>query len=80
MEKYFKWIVILISLILLFLIYALNLNYKNDEIFLLGFYVHDIKNLLIGLIIGLFFSILLTIETIRNYLLDIMMILSLRRK
>ena len=70
MEKYFKWIVILISLILLFLIYALNLNYKNDEIFLLGFYVHDIKNLLIGLIIGLFFSILLTIETIRNYLLD----------
>ena len=54
MEKYFKWIVILISLILLFLIYALNLNYKNDEIFLLGFYVHDIKNLLIGLIIGLF--------------------------
>ena len=70
MEKYFKWIVILISLIFLFLIYALNLNYKNDEIFLLGFYVHDIKNLLIGLIIGLFFSILLTIETIRNYLLD----------
>ena len=70
MEKHFKWIVILISLILLFLIYALNLNYKNDEIFLLGFYVHDIKNLLIGLIIGLFFSILLTIETIRNYLLD----------
>lgn len=70
MEKHFKLIIILISLVLLFLVSALNSNYKDNEIFLLGFYVSDIKNLIVGLIIGLFFSLLLAIETIRNYLLD----------
>ncbi|MDN5051581.1 hypothetical protein [Aliarcobacter butzleri] len=60
----------IIAIALIFCLNYLNsLNAENDFLFW-SISISDIKNLIIGIIVGLLFSLILTIKTIRNFLLS----------
>ncbi|RXJ78835.1 hypothetical protein CRV03_02050 [Arcobacter sp. F155] len=62
-------VTILAALIILFIIGELN-KYSESHQIIFGLLVSDIKNLLIGIDVGLFFSLLFTIKMVRNYILN----------
>jgi hypothetical protein len=62
-------VTVLLALVILFIIGQLNQYGENTNV-IAGLQINDIKNILIGIDVGLFFSLLFTVKMVRNYILN----------